>query len=159
MRDTWHRWHLYLDNKPNTEISWTVRYKNASRCSKNPLFLMQYFKFWNPCVKQSSGHQLKRKFDVVASLCIALRVWRNNCLYQSGNVSRTCDRHYFSATSAAQCCWEHVYILQLSCMKICRTAEYLNASRSSKNLLVPIQLGAVRKDLTDLLACGVVKLS
>jgi len=25
-------------------------YKNATRCSKSPLFLIQYFKFWNPSV-------------------------------------------------------------------------------------------------------------
>jgi len=43
-------------------------------------------------------------------------------------------------------------------MNICRTVEYGNTSRSSKNILVLIQLGAVRKDLTDLLACGVMKL-
>jgi len=43
-------------------------------------------------------------------------------------------------------------------MKICRTLEYRNALRSSKNLLGLIQLDAVHKDLIDLLACGVMKL-
>jgi len=42
-------------------------------------------------------------------------------------------------------------------MKICKTVEYSNASRSSKNLMVLMQLGGVRKDLTDLLACGFMK--
>jgi len=39
-------------------------------------------------------------------------------------------------------------------MKICRTAKIINSLRSSDNLLVLIQLRTVRKDLTDLLACG-----
>jgi len=56
------------------------------------------------------------------------------------------------------CSWEHVYISQLSCVKIYRTAEYRHALRSSKNLLILLQLGAARKDLTDLLACGIKKL-
>jgi len=49
-------------------------------------------------------------------------------------------------------CLEHVYTSQLPCAKICRTAKYRNASRSSKNLMVLKQLGTVRKDLIDLLA-------
>ena len=48
MLATWHRWCYSLT--PNAEISRTVGYKSASRCSKNPLLLIQYFKFWNPSV-------------------------------------------------------------------------------------------------------------
>ena len=35
---------------PNVEISRTVGYKSISKCSKNPLLLIQYFKFWTPSV-------------------------------------------------------------------------------------------------------------
>jgi len=45
--------------------------------------------------------------------------------------------------------------------RVWRFVELLNIKmpRSSKNPLVLMQLGTVRKDLTDFLACGIIKLS
>ena len=126
------------------------------------MLLIQCFKFWSPpvfnnptVISWNVNSKLLRPMHCMLSWTCALHVWHNNRLYQSWNVSRTCG-HYFSA-----CFWlcscEHVYISQLSCMMICRTAGYRIASRCSKNLLVLIHPSAVRKDLTDLLACGIMK--
>jgi len=97
---------------------------------------------------------LKRKFEVVAGQCIARYLKRAHC--ERDVIIARISRGTFLALAAifllaldytyTAVGWEQVFISELPCTNICRTAEYRNASRSSENLLVLIQLDAVRKD-------------
>ena len=128
-------------------------YKNASRCSKNPWFLIQYFKFLNPLVfsKAMVISWSVNSFEVVAGPCIACYLQRAHCVCDTiiGRISRgtfpALAAIFFCLLWTTRCSWKYVCISQLPFVKICRTAEYRNASRSSKNLLVLIHQGAVRR--------------
>jgi len=80
---------------PNAEISRTVGYKSVSRCSKNPLLLIQYFKLWNPSVFSKPtviSWNINLKLLRALTLHVVLNkctVWCKNHLYQLWNVSWT----------------------------------------------------------------------
>jgi len=82
---------------------------------------------------------LKHELEVVAGPCIACYLKRAH--YVCDAIIACISRGTFPALAAIfcllwtiHCSWEHVYISQLPCTKICRTAEYKNVSRNSKNL-------------------------
>ena len=63
----------------NTEISRTLGYKSASRCSKNYLLLIRYFKFWNPLVFSKPtvfSWNINSKVLQARALHVTLTLWR-----------------------------------------------------------------------------------
>ena len=145
------------------EISRTVGCKSISRCSKNPLLLIKYFKFWNPSVfskpaaisRNVNSKLLRvRTLQVVLNACTAcVTSWSpvsivEGCLH---------SRPFFVCLELCNAVVNMFYVSQLSCTKICRTAGYRNVSRSSE-ISWSWYSWALYVDLTDLLACGVMKL-
>jgi len=103
---------------PNAEISRTVGYKSASRCCKNPLLLIQYFKLLNPSVfskpaviswNVNSKFLRARTLHVV--LMCALHVWCNNRLYINRRTFPTLAAIFLLALDCAMQLWTYLCLM------------------------------------------------